>query len=402
MDQAIVQPAVEVSTVIELRQYTMQPGGRDQLIGMFEDRFVDGLEGAGMRILGQFRDLRDPNRFVWMRGFRDMPSRAAALDAFYGGPMWRKDRDAANATMVDASDVLLLKPIDGADASLAKRMTSLMVATVYLLNAPVNDEFVRFFNERVKPAMVAAGAPPVAAFRTEYGENLSPKWPVRADNAFVWFAAYESAGEYERHLARLWESKPWSAAQAELTARLVSKPVQVQLAPTEHTLKRHVEPYRYTMDRTGSVNDFDFLAGDWTLANRRLKKRGAGSKEWDEFPSTSSAQVFMKGVVNVDENDFPTKGWKGMTIRHFDLEKRQWSIYWVNNRDGKMLPPVVGGFDGDVGLFFGPDVDEGRPIKVVFQWTKLGPNAARWQQAFSYDDGRTWEVNWVNDLSRTR
>jgi hypothetical protein len=90
-----------------------------------------------------------------------------------------------------------------------------------------------------------------------------------------------------------------------------------------------------------------------------------------------------------------------MTIRHFDLVKTQWSIYWINNRDGKMQEPVVGGFDGDIGLFYGPDTDEGRPIKVVFQWTKLGPNAARWQQAFSYDDGKTWEVNWVND-SRAR
>jgi hypothetical protein len=102
---------------------------------MFEDRFVEGQEGVGMKILGQFRDARDPNRFVWMRSFPDMASRARALDAFYSGPMWKKDRDAANATMVDASDVLLLKPIDGADTSLAKRMTSLMVATVYLLNA---------------------------------------------------------------------------------------------------------------------------------------------------------------------------------------------------------------------------------------------------------------------------
>jgi hypothetical protein len=401
MDQAIIQPAVEVSNIVELRQYSMQPGGRDKLIGMFEDRFVAGQEDSGMRVLGQFRDARDPDRFVWMRGFRDMPSRANALQSFYGGPMWQKDSSEARATMVDASDVLLLKPIDGSDLTLTKRMTSLMVATVYLLNAPVNDEFVRFFNERVKPAMAATGAPPVATFRTEYAENNYPKLVVRNENAFVWFASYESAGEYDRHLARLWESKAWSAAQAELASRLKSPPQQLQLAPTEYTLKRNVEPYRFTMERNGSVNDFDFLPGNWHLDNRRLKKRGAGSREWDEFPSTSKGQVLMGGVVNVDENDFPTKGWSGVTFRHFDLEKKQWSIYWVNNRDGKMQPPVVGGFDGDIGLFYADDVDEGRPIKVVFQWTKLGPNTARWQQAFSYDDGKTWETNWMNVLTRT-
>ncbi len=400
MDQAIYQSAVEMSSVVELRQYTMQPGGRDKLIGMFEDRFVEGQEAAGMRVLGQFRDARDPNRFVWMRGFRDMPSRADSLQSFYGGPVWQKDRDAANATMVDASDVLLLRPIDGADVSLARRMTSLMVATVYLLNAPVNDEFVRFFKERVAPVMAATGAPPIATFRTEYAENNFPKLPIRADNAFVWFAAYESAGEYDRHLARLWESKAWSGARPELATRLASDPVQLQLAPTQYSLKRNVEPYQFTLERTGGLHDFDFLPGTWHLDNWRLKKRGVGSHEWDEFPSTSKGQVLMGGVVNVDENDFPTKGWSGVTVRHFDLERRQWSIYWINNRDGKMQLPVVGGFDGDIGLFYGDDVDEGRPIKVVFKWTKLGPDAARWEQSFSYDDGKTWETNWMNVLTR--
>ena len=88
MDQAITQPAVETSTVVELRQYTMQPGGRDKLIGMFEDRFVEGQEAAGMRVLGQFRDAKDPNRFVWMRGFRDMPSRASSVN---DGQLHRSD-----------------------------------------------------------------------------------------------------------------------------------------------------------------------------------------------------------------------------------------------------------------------------------------------------------------------
>jgi hypothetical protein len=105
--------------------------------------------------------------------------------------------------------------------------------------------------------------------------------------------------------------------------------------------------------------------------------------------------------VNVDANDFPTMGWSGVTFRHFDLERRQWYINWVNNRNGKMDTPVVGGFDGDVGIFYGDDVDEGRPVRVAFKWTKLGPNTARWEQAFSYDDGKTWETNWMNVLERT-
>jgi hypothetical protein len=90
-----------------------------------------------------------------------------------------------------------------------------------------------------------------------------------------------------------------------------------------------------------------------------------------------------------------------MTVRHFDLVKRQWNIYWVNSRDGRMdTPGQVGGFDGDVGLFYGQDTDEGKPVKVVYRWEKQGPRNARWEQAFSYDDGKTWETNWIIELTR--
>jgi hypothetical protein len=160
--------------------------------------------------------------------------------------------------------------------------------------------------------------------------------------------------------------------------------------------------YEYRTDRKGDVHDFDFINGSWKVLNRRLKKRGAGSDEWDVFPGEIWARVLMNGVVNVDECDFPTKGWKGTTFRHFDLEKRQWSIYWVNNRDGKMQSPVVGGFEGNVGLFFGEDTDEGRPIKVVYRWTRLGPDYATWEQSFSYDDGKSWETNWKSEHVRVK
>ena len=89
-----------------------------------------------------------------------------------------------------------------------------------------------------------------------------------------------------------------------------------------------------------------------------------------------------------------------MTLRTFDTAKRQWSIYWVNSRLGTMLPPVVGGFSGNRGEFVGDDDDDGRPVKVVYRWAKLGLDAAHWEQAFSYDGGATWETNWVMDLAR--
>ena len=151
--------------------------------------------------------------------------------------------------------------------------------------------------------------------------------------------------------------------------------------------------------RTGTVHDFDFIAGAWTLQNKRLKQRWVGSQDWDEFPAVDCGAVYMGGVVNVDELVFPTKGWAGVTFRHFDLEAKQWSIYWVNSKSGKLFPPVVGGFDGNRGEFYGEDTDDGRRVLVRFEWTKHDNDHLHWQQAFSLD-GKTWEVNWMNDLTR--
>src|SRR6059036_1318055 len=96
--------------IVELRQYTLHPGQRDVLIDLFDREFVESQEALGMKLIGQLRDLDDPNRFVWLRGFRDLAARAPALQAFYGGPDWKTHCDAANATMVDSSNVLLLRP----------------------------------------------------------------------------------------------------------------------------------------------------------------------------------------------------------------------------------------------------------------------------------------------------
>ena len=96
--------------VVELRQYTLHPHQRDVLIDLFDREFVETQEAQGMRVLGQFRDLDRPDQFTWLRGFAGMPGRHRALEAFYGGPTWAAHRDAANATMIDSDNVLLLRP----------------------------------------------------------------------------------------------------------------------------------------------------------------------------------------------------------------------------------------------------------------------------------------------------
>lgn len=158
-------------------------------------------------------------------------------------------------------------------------------------------------------------------------------------------------------------------------------------------------PSGYTTSRTGGPHDFDYFAGGWTTHQRRLKARGVGSTEWEEFPATLCMSLYLDGIATVDELVFPTKGWAGLTLRTFDLEKRQWSVYWVSSNSGRVETPVVGGFDGGRGEFYGEDRDGGRPVKVRYSWVKLDRDHARWEQAFSYDD-RTWETNWTADFLR--
>ncbi len=96
MENPDVPPPQTCCPIVELRQYTLHPGKRDALIDLFDREFVESQEALGMKIIGQFRDLDKPNRFVWLRGFRGMPYRAQALKDFYGGPVWKEHREAAN------------------------------------------------------------------------------------------------------------------------------------------------------------------------------------------------------------------------------------------------------------------------------------------------------------------
>src|ERR1700722_12605262 len=117
---------------------------------------------------------------------------------------------------------------------------------------------------------------------------------------------------------------------------------------------------------TGDIHDFDFHIGAWTMVNRRLKKRWVADPEWDEFPGEDRYVQYLGGLVNVDEAVFPTKGFSGLTVRVFDLQRRQWSIYWINSRGGALVDPMIGGFRGNLGVFYGDDADDARPVRARY------------------------------------
>lgn len=149
--------------------------------------------------------------------------------------------------------------------------------------------------------------------------------------------------------------------------------------------------------------DFDFVLGDWHVRHRRLKARLAGCTDWVEFDGEMSTRPILGGYGNVEDNllRFPEGEFRAIALRAFDASTAQWRIWWLDGRFPDRLDvPVVGGFADGVGLFHANDTLDGRPIVVRFRWARIDADRLRWEQAFSPDDGATWETNWTMDFTR--
>jgi NIPSNAP len=222
--------------VVELRQYTLRAGQRDVLIELFDRALADPQESVGMEIIGQFRDVDRADRFVWLRGFPDMVRRRAALEAFYGGDVWKTHSQAANATMVDVDDVLLLRPVTPASgfAALPARPApgeaapaGMVVATICSLAVPPD---VALLGRELLPALAAVQA--LAAFVTEPSENTFPALPVRSgEHVVVWLRRTERPAMD----ATIDESSDLARA---CLPGLVGPPAQLRLAPTARSRLR--------------------------------------------------------------------------------------------------------------------------------------------------------------------
>jgi hypothetical protein len=228
--------------LVELRQYVLHTGQRETLIDLFEREFVESQEAAGMQVIGQFRDVDRPDNFTWLRGFADMPSRAASLAAFYDGPVWARNRDAANRTMVSSDDVRLLRAaLPGSGFTLGDRAggdsaipRGLVIATIYTIAPAAAADFADFFARTIAPRLADSGASPIAMFETEPSANNFPRLTVReGEHAFVWFAHFNDAAAYERHLTSLASDRRWtSGIRAGLERQLVAPVEVLRLTPT--------------------------------------------------------------------------------------------------------------------------------------------------------------------------
>lgn len=151
-----------------------------------------------------------------------------------------------------------------------------------------------------------------------------------------------------------------------------------------------------------SHEDFDFLHGKWKIRNRKLRERLKNSNELIEYESDQECVKILNGFGNTDfyHATLDGKKFEAIALRLFNPKTRLWSIYWADSNVVVLDVPQIGSFDGDTGLFYARDTWEGTPTMVKFNWNKSDPENPVWSQAFSTDEGETWEWNWYMYFTR--
>ncbi len=161
---------------------------------------------------------------------------------------------------------------------------------------------------------------------------------------------------------------------------------------------------RLAFPASGHERDWQWLAGNWDVRHERLRDRLVGSTTWDEFGGKCNSWPTLGGLGNLDDCllYLPSGAYRAFAPRAFDPATGRWSIWWLDGRNAARLdPPVRGGFRAQEGEFFGDDVHAGTPVTVRFRWHETGGKRPHWDQAFSTDGGRRWEINWRNYFTRT-
>ena len=153
---------------------------------------------------------------------------------------------------------------------------------------------------------------------------------------------------------------------------------------------------------SGKAGDFHFLAGSWTIKNRRLKTRWTDSNDWELFDGASTCWTTLGGLGSIEELRIPGDTPRGLGIRLLDVDKGLWSDYWTSSASGLITPsPMCGEFKDGVGTFVAIDDTDGDiPIHSRGVWDRVTPTSCRWHQAYSRDGGLTREDNWFMDWTR--
>lgn len=152
----------------------------------------------------------------------------------------------------------------------------------------------------------------------------------------------------------------------------------------------------------GGPHDFDFEFGAWTAHIHRLLHPLTGSTQWMDLDGSSVVRRVWQGRANLGELEVAGGGIKleGMTLRVYDPVARHWNIHWTNASDGAVGTPMQGGFSGGRGLFYNHEQLGDRTIAVRFIFADLKADSFKLEQAFSPDEGKTWETNWIATFRR--
>jgi NIPSNAP len=191
-----------VNNLIELRQYLLHPGQRDTLIELFDAEFIETQEAVGMDVLGQFRDPQRPDYFVWLRGFRDLDARHESLTRFYDGPVWAEHRNAANATMIDSDNVMLLRAVTNNDALPllrretrdTKAATGLILIVAEQVDA-VDEKSITTFRSGAVARLEQSGWHSLGLYATETSPNTFTRLPIKTEPSIVWIGSRETNDE---------------------------------------------------------------------------------------------------------------------------------------------------------------------------------------------------------------
>lgn len=238
--------------IVELREYTLHRGARETLIALFDRHFIEGLEETGIKVIGQFRDLDREDRFVWFRGFESMAARRTALANFYGGPIWAAHKDAANATMIDSDNVLLLKPATSSSGFDLGGLTRppletateqgsgssvILLLSIHHVRPEGAADFASRFLAEIMPLMGAFGAPAAGCFVSEHAENDFPRLPVRqGENVLVTVQLFQQPPHLDRHRQAIAAGAGWRAAEERIAPFRSREPEYFRLTPTTRSL----------------------------------------------------------------------------------------------------------------------------------------------------------------------
>jgi hypothetical protein len=184
---------------------------------------------------------------------------------------------------------------------------------------------------------------------------------------------------------KTWEVN-WDATDTRLEDPSEASRISLQHTPTQPAVQ----------------HDFDFEVGSWKIHLSRLQDRLASSTTWVEFDGTSVTRKVWNGRADLEEfeTDSQTGHLEGLTLRLYNPQSRQWSIYWANGKDGILAQPMVGEFKNGRGEFYDQETWKGRAVFVRFLWSNTTTNTPHFEQSFSDDGGKTWEVNWITNQIR--